>query len=489
MKQFTLSLITISVLLILTGCTTSTTLPNESSLPPLDSAESSASQESAYTHSSIELGALDSNSMFTSRDYDASYDESTATKIQLGEDTIRITEEGVYILSGTLDNGQIIVELPAQDKVQLVLDQVTIHSASSAPIYIKSGDKVFITLAPSSTNLLSVSGAYEQIDDNNVDGVIFSKSDLTFNGTGSLSIQATYGHGIVGKDDVVFTGGTYHIAAQDHGICGNDSIRIADGVFHINSGKDGMQADHDDDPTLGYVYISNGSYSIHAQQDGISASSTLQIDGGDFSIASGGGFEQVLNIITKGEGPGNIPQVTDTLTESMKGLKGMTILLMDGIFQISSYEDAIHANDELLIHGGEFHILSGDDALHADHTVTIYDGTIVVEDAYEGIEGIYVVIRGGDITLNVLDDAINASETDGSITIEGGTIFLIASGDGVDSNGDFFMSGGTLVIDSNPIYSGGDGAIDITGSTQITGGSITDEKGNAINLNSSSRQR
>lgn len=485
MKKVKIGFLSIFILMIITSCSTTEISSQEEHIEETKSLFTSE-LESNTTNSMV---VMEMDQMFSARDLDMDYDVESTTQISLGDGDVHITKEGVYYLSGTLNNGQVIVEVSDTEKVQLILDNVNITANSTAPIYIISGDKVFITLATDSNNSLSVLGEYQNIDENNIDSVIFSKSDLTFNGMGTLSINATYGHGIVGKDDVVFASGTYEIIASSHGICANNSIRIANGNFQIESGKDGMQADYNEDDTKGFVYIANGLISIQAQQDGISASSTLQILDGEFTIYSGGGYEKVLNIITRGEGPGNTPQATDMLTDSMKGLKATDIFLLGGDFVISSYEDAIHANYELLIEGGTYQILSGDDALHADYMVTIYDGSILVEAAYEGIEGEFVNIKGGEMLITVLDDAINASSEEGCINIEGGTILLIASGDGVDSNGDFYMSGGTLMIDSNPVYTGGDGAIDVSGSTQITGGSITDENGNALNTSSSSPSR
>ena len=119
--------------------------------------------------------------------------------------TITITEEGVYIVSGTLEDGQIIVDASDSDKVQIVLDGVHINCETNAAIYVREADKVFITLAENSSNTLGGGNEYSQIDDNTVDGVIFSKSDLVCNGTGSLTIEADYKHGIVSKDCLLYT--------------------------------------------------------------------------------------------------------------------------------------------------------------------------------------------------------------------------------------------------------------------------------------------
>ena len=162
-----------------------------------------------------------------------------------------------------LSEGQIRVETSDSEKVQLVLNGVTIHNSSSAAIYLKSADKVFITLADGTTNTLTDGTEYIQTDDNTVDGVIFSKADLAINGSGTLNITANYKHGIVSKDDLVITDGTFNITSVKAGLSGKDAIKIKDGIFNINSsdGK-GLTSKNDSDTTKGYVYIAGGTFNI-----------------------------------------------------------------------------------------------------------------------------------------------------------------------------------------------------------------------------------
>lgn len=199
--------------------------------------------------------------MFTERDRKTTYDEENAVSIelngdsavcgsdsvQIAESTVSIVEEGTYILSGALDDGMLIVEADDTDKVQIVLNGAQITSSSSAAVYVLSADKVFITTVVGTENTLANSGEYVAIDDNNIDAAVFSKSDLTLNGEGSLCVSAAVGHGIVSKDDLVLTSGTYEITAASHGLSGKDSVRIAGGSYTIQSGKDGIHAENADD--------------------------------------------------------------------------------------------------------------------------------------------------------------------------------------------------------------------------------------------------
>lgn len=295
--------------------------------------EISAAQTSAGLADGATVNGIYSyDDMFTERDLDVGYDESSAVKINLADDSttvtvgddtetdaskadetkaddsetnetenaasgvyisgniITITKEGTYVLSGALSEGQIIVDADSA-KVQLVLDNADITCASSAAIYVKNAEKTFITLAEGSENILMNTAEYEAIDDNNIDAVIFSKDDLTLNGKGTLTINSEYGHGIVSKDDLKLVGGTYNITAENHAISGKDSVRIADGTYNLTSGKDGIHSENADDDDKGFVYIASGDFTIESTGDGIDASYVVQIDEGDFDITAGDGAE------------------------------------------------------------------------------------------------------------------------------------------------------------------------------------------------------
>lgn len=250
----------------------------------------------------VDFGGTDED-MFTERDSKADYDEAKAIKIELkgasaaasdssvkiSGTTITITEEATHILSGTLNDGMIIVDAPDTAKLQLVLNGVNITSSTSAPLYIKEADKVFVTLV--GENTLTSGDSFTAIDDNNIDATVFSKQDLTFNGEGSLTVSSPAGHGIAGKDDVVFTGGSYTITSASHGIEANDSVRIKNTTISADSGKDGIHAENTDDTAKGFVYISSGTIKIESEGDGISSGAYTQIADGTVEILAGGGYE------------------------------------------------------------------------------------------------------------------------------------------------------------------------------------------------------
>lgn len=243
---------------------------------------------------------------FTERDCDYSYDE-TACKITFSESTVNadnssaitvngtdvtIKSEGTYILSGNCKNGSITVEADDNAKLQLVFDGLDLTSTQS-PLVIKSGDKVFITLAKGSESLLSDGSSYSlTIDDSTVDGAIFSKSDVTINGSGSLSINGNYKHGIVSKDDLAIVGATVNVNSTSTGIDGKDCVKLKDAYITVTAGSDAIRSTNTEETdTRGFVYISGGSYNLTSENDAIQSASMLRVDSGAFDITSGGGSE------------------------------------------------------------------------------------------------------------------------------------------------------------------------------------------------------
>ena len=518
--------------LMLSGCSqTNTETSTVSTQVEENSATSSTSETTTVTPTNIDFSQI-----FSDRDFEIGYDETTSAQITLNGtsascdsnavlisgSTVTITDEGTYILNGTLENGMVIVDAEDTDKIQLVLNGVSITNESSASIYVRQADKVFITTNTDTKNSLSNGGTYTAIDDNNIDAVIFSKADLTLNGAGVLSIHAEAGHGIVSKDDVIVTSGTYDITAASHGISGKDRVGIANGSFTIVSGKDGIHAENTDDTSLGYVYLEDGTFDITAQGDGISAENVLQIEDGSFKIQTGEGSDAVnLDQKESEKSMGQRPerrreqketeqttegttttelsgmtetswtnkesgvtelsettvtpkatteittQTTEDTSVSKKGLKATSDLVINGgSFELDTEDDAVHSNANVSINSGEFQIATGDDGMHADSNLTIASGTIEITKSYEGLEGQSVTISGGEIRLVASDDGVNAAggnDQSGMSTFAGGH-----GGDkfASDSNAIITISGGTLYVNAE-----GDG-IDSNGSITMSGGEV-----------------
>ncbi|RAQ30035.1 hypothetical protein DPQ25_00550 [Hydrogeniiclostridium mannosilyticum] len=503
----------LSLLLVILLCFSACTSTGNSE------ASKSSSSETSQTETAESVSTVSSSEMFTDRDMEIGYDEETSARItlsgnsascdsdavQISDSTVTITDEGTYILSGTLNDGMIIVNAEDTDKIQLVLDNVEITSSTSAAIYVLEADKVFITTASDSENTLANGGEYVAIDDNNIDAVIFSKSDLTLNGAGTLTINAAAGHGIVSKDDLVLTSGTYNITAASHGLSGKDSVRIANGTYTITSGKDGIQAENTDDTSLGFLYIAGGTFTITADGDGISASAYLQIEDGSFTITTGEGSASVTmttDTMEFGQRGGFQDQTTTTTEEdsvSQKGIKADgTITITGGTFTTDTVDDSIHSNSDILVSGGKFELRTGDDAIHSDAAVTIQNGDFTIAYCYEGIEGLSVTIDDGTFDITSVDDGINAgggtdssgfgggrpgqeqfaSSSDSYITINGGNFVIVSTGDCIDSNGALTINGGTLDLTCN---GSGNTALDCDGTYTNNGGDVTTNDGSENN--------
>ncbi len=478
--------------------------------------------------------------MFTERDNKTDYDESKAVTIKLngGAATsssnsvkisgskITITEEATYIVSGELTDGMLVVDAPDTAKLQIVLNGANITSKTSAALYILEADKVFITLADGTTNTLANGGSFTAIDDNNIDGALFSKQDLTLNGTGSLTVTSPAAHGIVCKDDLVITSGTYTVNSASHGLDANDSIRITNATLNIEAGKDAIHAENTDNTSLGYIYIASGTIKAEAEGDGIAAGAYMQIADGTIDLLVGGGSENGSKehsdnfggFMGGGHGGGRPGEMrpsnsqssttaTDESNTSMKGLKATnSMLISGGNFTINSADDSVHSDVSVIINGGTFAIASGDDAIHAEDTLTVTAGKIDISESYEGLEALHIDVQGGDVKLKASDDGLNAaggtdqsgteggrdgmfgggmgggkpggmgghggmsSNSNGSIKVSGGNLYINSSGDGMDANGTLEISGGYIVV-VGPTQ-GDTATLDYDKSATITGGTF-----------------
>lgn len=339
--------------------------------------EENASEKSVEYASFEEVAAaFDASALnleYSKRDMDASFDESSATKITLSGDSasvsgsgavaegsaVTISTAGTYIVSGNLTDGSITVTTSENDKVQIVLNGVKIVSSSGPAIDIQSADKCFITLAEGTQNSLSDGSAFASEDAN---ACIYATCDLTINGSGLLDVSGNYRHGVFSKDDLVVYGGSINVSAVEDGLNGKDSVKIGAGDISIDSGADGVKSSKSTNPEKGFVYVSGGSLSIDAEDDGIQAKTHLCIAGGSI--------------------------------------------------EIDAADDALHSDLEGALNGGSTSVRSGDDAFHCETKLEVNDGSFVAETCNEGYEAEQVVVNGGDTNICALDDAMNASAAD-----------------------------------------------------------------------------
>ena len=536
-RRLTLRLLCIALCacMALNGCS-STSLPDDTLSSEQEETESSvsSSEDSAYTYSDYELDDSFDRQSAASITLSGSTAQSNGSGVSINNATVTISKEGCYLTSGELEDGQIIVDAGDSDKVQLVLDNASIHCSTGSAILVRNADNVKVTLAADSENELS-DGTEYQTDDDNPDAALFSKDDLVINGSGSLTVQGNYKHGIAGNDDLVITGGRLTVNSLSHALRGKDSVAILDGTFVLTSQKDGIQASNTEDSTKGWVQIDGGNFTIQSSGDGIQAETNLSIYDGSFTITSGGGAvngadhtenrgggfgrpggnrpdsangqtspEMPSQPAEGGQTPSEMPSqpaegeqsssgnesdyselifdpddFDDTSTDdsdttvSTKGIKaGNALLIQQGTFVIDSADDAIHSNYSVTIDGGSFQLSSGDDGIHAEAYLNINGGTTTIAESYEGLEAAQIHISGGTTQVFSSDDGLNAAGGSSFELVDG--LLVLKDISSSDTEQTFGGRGGMFEVEDN---------CDIT----ISGGNltVTTSNGDGIDSNGS----
>ena len=420
---------------------------------------------------------------------EATFESSAAVLFE--DNVLTIKTGGTYVLSGNLENGQIVVDAEDKNTVKLILNGVDIQSSTSSAINVVNAEKTTISLVEGTENNIS-DGAqyvYEDSSEDEPNAAIFSKDDLTINGTGTLIVQGNYNNGITSKDKLKITGGTIEVHAVDDGIMGRDLVAVKEGTIQIEAGGDGIKSTNDEDTSKGTIALEGGKFDITSGNDGIQSIASLWITDGTYTIQSGEGSPETISNHEERmpeQETGTAATTTTTESDSYKGLKAsVDIAIGGGSFTIDSEDDAVHSNQHVTLAGGEFTISTGDDGVHADSSVVTTGGNINITKSYEGIEGKNVMIEDGEIQLTASDDGINvaggndasgmdmpatATEGSGALQINGGYISVNADGDGLDSNGSISMTDGVVIV--NGPTQNMNGSLDYDSSFDITGGFI-----------------
>lgn len=395
---------------------------------------------------------------------------TTSPAVNVNGTKATITAPGNYTVSGTLSDGQIVVETTTEGTVRLILNNATINNSSSAAIFVSSATKTILVLKDGTENTLTDGSVYifATATDTEPDATLFAKDELTIYGNGTLTVKANYKDAIACKDGIVIAGGTLKVTAKDDGIRGKDYLVAKNTSITINAGGDGLKSTNDTDASLGFVYIASGNYNITSGADAVQAVTDVLVENGAFTLTSGGGSGASGTV------------------ETAKGLKAGSQLVIDnGEFNLSTADDALHSNNNLTINEGDFTIASKDDGIHADTSLSINGGKVLISKSYEGIESRAVVINGGEIHLTSSDDGVNAaggndgsasqnfpgassSSSDYFISVNGGYLVVNATGDGLDANGSLAMTGGTVIVNGPTAQN--NGPLDYDVSFQITGG-------------------
>ncbi|MDR1560604.1 MAG: carbohydrate-binding domain-containing protein [Clostridiales bacterium] len=495
------------------GVETPNAVPSETPAKALSSEApgtlTAANSEAASTETLVYTGGYTLSYEFAPEDTDSAWDTNSASAVEFNGGTAQISGEGAkfadgiltiaqagtYVLSGTLADGQVLIDAGKNDDVRLVMNGVSLSNATGPAIYAPQSEKIVLILEKGTENTVSDGAGYSNSEDADApDAAIFIQDNLSVTGEGTLTVTGSYKHGIRAQDVLAVTGGVISINSVGDALRGRDGVAIQNGAFTLDAGGDGIQSNNDEDGAKGFVVINGGTFEIKSKNDGIQAQTALSVADGVFRITTGGGSAAAPTQEENFRGRWGEAAQTETAEDesvSMKALKaGKQVYIAGGDFTVDAEDDAVHSNDSIVVTAGKFEIKTGDDGFHADAALEIAGGEISITSCYEGIEGLSVTIGGGDITVAASDDGINSaggvdsgsqwggpmgrdqfsSNGDCFVKITGGTLDLSASRDGIDANGNIDFSGGTAKI-SGPSQ-GMEGAIDLDGTLTVTGGEL-----------------
>lgn len=388
-----------------------------------------------------------------------SYRPTTETTITLGDtitvtgngaiaegSVVTVTSAGVYLLSGTLNGGQIVVDTEDESKVTLLLNGVSVACATGPAIYIKSAPKkVVISTVEGSVNILSDGADYVAPDEEQVEGEIYPNAciyaceDIDFEGSGELHIKGNADKGINTKDDLKVKSGALVITSTGVGIRANDSLTMSGGTVTINAGADGVKTANTETEGKGFLTVDGGSLFITAKGDGLSAATDLTVNGGNLVLTTtdtdGIVLEESSGNPTSGSmgggrpggpggmgggrpgGPGGMGDSSaDKAAISAKGLKAAGVLTVSGgKITIVAQDDGIHSDGDVYITNGSIHVRAADDGIHAEKELTVSGGVLTVVQSYEGLEALHINILGGTNRITSSDDGANATNGTGGM--------------------------------------------------------------------------
>jgi len=431
---------------------------------------------------------------FTTNDQNGSWDTTGAAVVTLTGDgasvsgngayvydgNVVIAEAGRYVFSGNLEDGSIIVDAHDSSKVWILLDGVEINCSDDACIQVDQADKVFLTLAEGSQNILTSGSAYSDTAlSDGTDGAIFAHDDLTINGSGSLAVTAQYSHGISANDDLVITGGTITISAVEDAIHVNDSIRIKDAAITVTAGDDGLLTSNEVEN--GYLYIESGTLDVTASGDGIHTTGDITVAGGETNISAGDdGIHSDASVF--------VQSGTILISDCYEGIEALIIDVSGGDVSINCEDDGFNANGGSgdmfggggQMGGGHNDGTSGHGGMHGGETD---DGTTgerptPPDRSGESMSGGMPTGQETETASGSGQSSADTEDVETYISISGGNIRIVnevgQDADGLDSNGDIKISGGTIYI--SLLGTGSNCAVDYAsesgGVAEITGGTI-----------------
>ena len=356
---------------------------------------------------------------------------------KLDGNTVNITSGGTYILCGTLEDGQVIVDA-GDENVVLVLQDAEINCSSGSAIDIRSAGRAVITAHDSTQNTVTASWDLSGTDDFSA---VNAECDLTLSGGGSLSVRSESGSAIYSHGRLTAESGTYNITTAGTALMGGGGVDINDGKFVISAQSDAIGAGTA--LSCADMTISGGTFKIESGSCAVQVSGDLTISGGEFEITSAG---------DSGQNQYEADKSAETEKESgtAMGLNaGGFVTVSGGTFKIDAQDDGVHGGT-VTINAGGFEISAGKYGIHAGGNLTINSGEISAETLGGGFAGSSVEINEGSVDIISGDDGISASggddPTGAQITINGGIITVNAGRNGLDSNGSIYINGGYAEI-------------------------------------------
>lgn len=463
--------ITLLAALALTGCS-ATSASNASASSAISTSASSTSGTTSKVADSFSTDVKSGAKLAEDTHYsakDLTWDSSSEVTIDLSNPTatdgvtvsdgvITITKAGNYKLTGTYD-GQIKVDAADSDMVRLILNNATITNSTGAAINVVEADEVVIYTASGTTNTVSDGSSYSDTASGSPDAAIYSKSDLTLAGEGTLKVEGKYEEGIHTSDGLVIASGTLEVNAANTGIKGKDYVDILDGTITVTATKDGIKATNDTDGNRGWVRLSGGTVNISAGDDGFKAERVLEISGGTLNItrANEGIEAQYINIL---DGTVNVTSSDDGINASYS-----TTTTTDSTSTSSTGTESTTATStNQSAQGGQNsapQAPSGSAGQVPAGGGQAPSGTMGQPPAGGGAGGGMGGGMGGGGTFEVVDATIN---------ITGGTVTVNTNGDGIDSNGTATLSGGTLIV--NGPFTGGNASLDTNGDLLLNGTTV-----------------
>ena len=332
--------------------------------------------------------------------------EVTGDGISVSDNIITISKGGDFEVTGTLDDGQIVID--TEEKVKLRLSGMSLTNKNGSAVYVKNAEKAYITLTDNTENTLTDGENYTSGDENEK-GCITSRDNLEIKGSGLLTVNGNYNHGIFSSNSIEIGNGNITVNAKNDGIHANDTLAISGGTVNVTAEGDGLQAEE-------ILDISDGEVNV---------TTTGEVNASTSNDFGGRGEMKDLSQMTDDEIQSMREQMNNnqfTQTEesddsddtSSKGIKADWMLdISGGEVTVNSTDHAIHCTSDINITRGTLNLSSESKkgiSCHGD--VTIDDGDITITKSTEGIESKEILtINGGNIDITASDDGFNSGGT------------------------------------------------------------------------------